>query len=321
VKYFNGVLVPDGRIFCGTQNSGNIGVIDTENKTFTSFGSGITISNGGVLSPNGCIYLIPYNNSTMCKVNVSTNAITSIGSTPGGTPYNFNTGILGMNGYIYMFPHVASIILKINPEDDTYSTFTGITYSRRCCMDRSGDIYYGTSNSNPMYKFNPFTGVQTALVNPGLVTFCLTYVDPGKIILSPNRYSGFISIYDITTNTLSPQIDLYPYTGISGSQYITPPMLLADGYYYSYANTTNKILKINPVNFEIEVILSDLPSKVANGYESMAIDAKGRGVLIPNSAPNVVVIDTGYRMPDNLKLPANLSDLPSSDFNIFYNRG
>ena len=71
---------------------------------------------GGVLGPDGNIYGIPYNATTILKINPITGVATTsaMGATlPGGAAWL--GGVLGPDGNIYGIPYNTTTILKINP--------------------------------------------------------------------------------------------------------------------------------------------------------------------------------------------------------------
>ena len=99
----------------------------------TVFGSLGTNANkwwGAVLAPNGTdIYVPPYSQTTMLKINTSNNTATTIG-TYNGTVGKWAGGVLAPNGYIYFSPKAATSILKLDPSDDSTSNIT--TTSNQC---------------------------------------------------------------------------------------------------------------------------------------------------------------------------------------------
>ena len=71
VKWFSGVLAPNGKIYGIPYNASTILEIDPETQTTSTFGSVGTASYkwiGGVLAPNGKIYGIPFNASTVLEI-------------------------------------------------------------------------------------------------------------------------------------------------------------------------------------------------------------------------------------------------------------
>ena len=80
---------------------------------------------GGVLAPNGKIYGIPYNPSTILKIDPETDTATTLGSLSGTSKWI--GGVLAPNGKIYGIPYNSSTILKIDPETDTATTLGSLS--------------------------------------------------------------------------------------------------------------------------------------------------------------------------------------------------
>ena len=74
-------------------------------ETIGTFGSltGTAKWFGGVLAPNGFIYGIPYNSTTVLKIDPSTDTATTFGSLTGTNKW-FG-GVLAPNGFIYVIPY------------------------------------------------------------------------------------------------------------------------------------------------------------------------------------------------------------------------
>ena len=85
----------------------------TQSDTATTFGSlaGTTKWAGGVLAPNGCIYGMPRNSTTVLKIDPTTDTATTFGSLVGTTKWA--GGVLAPNGCIYEMPRNSTTVLKL----------------------------------------------------------------------------------------------------------------------------------------------------------------------------------------------------------------
>ena len=131
--YFGGVLAPNGKIYCIPCYGTSVGVIDPMSNTFTipsTMPTG-TITGpgaanyayfGGVLAPNGKIYCIPANATTIGVIDPVTNIFTTFGTTPGGGAYI--GGVLAPNGKIYCIPYAAASVGVIDPLLNSFNNTT-----------------------------------------------------------------------------------------------------------------------------------------------------------------------------------------------------
>ena len=86
--------------------------------TATTFGS-VTGYAGGVLAPNGRIYLIPYSATQVAVIDPNARSVGVIGGALGGGGGRYAGGVLAANGKIYGFPYNNSTFLQIDPATDT----------------------------------------------------------------------------------------------------------------------------------------------------------------------------------------------------------
>jgi len=89
-----------------------VGAASTD--TATTFGnlSGTGKWYGGVLAPNGCIYGIPVNSTSILKIDPTTDTATTFGNLSGTSKWV--GGVLAPNGCIYGIPYNSTSILKID---------------------------------------------------------------------------------------------------------------------------------------------------------------------------------------------------------------
>lgn len=86
---------------------------------------------GGVLATNNCIYGIPYNATSVLKIDTSDDTVSTFGSVSGVTKYW--GGVLAPNGNIYCIPLDATNVLKIDTVNDTVSTIGSLSGSGKWC--------------------------------------------------------------------------------------------------------------------------------------------------------------------------------------------
>ena len=94
-----------------------------QSPTVTTFGAlaGAYKWFGGVLAPDGCIYGIPYNSTSVLKIDPVAGTATTFGSLSGNDKW-FG-GVLAADGCIYGIPFNSTSVLKIDPVAGTATTF------------------------------------------------------------------------------------------------------------------------------------------------------------------------------------------------------
>ena len=110
----------------------------------TTFGSlsGSSKWIGGVLAPNGMIYGIPLDSTTVLKIDPTTDTATTFGSLSGSGKWI--GGVLAPNKMIYGIPYSSASVLKIDPTTDTATTFgnlSGSTKWRGGVLAPNGMVY------------------------------------------------------------------------------------------------------------------------------------------------------------------------------------
>lgn len=184
--------------------------------TSQTIGGGITGSGpgsagyfGGVLAPNGNIYCIPCNSTSVAVINLSTNALTSpvSGTAPGSVAYY--GGVLAPNGMIYCIPANATSIGMINPITNTFSlpvsgSASGGSAYFGGVLAPNGKIYCIPYNATTIGVIDPLTNTFTSFgTAPGGGAYQGGVLAPnGKIYCVPSTATS-IGVIDPATNTFS----------------------------------------------------------------------------------------------------------------------
>jgi len=101
--------------------------INPTNQTASTFGSlaGTSKWLGGVLSPNGRVYGIPYDSTQVLELNPTTSGTTLYGSLSGLNKWS--GGVLATNGKIYGMPRDSTQVLSLG---DTQNLDSNMVLSR-----------------------------------------------------------------------------------------------------------------------------------------------------------------------------------------------
>lgn len=97
---------------------------------------------GGVLAPNGKIYLVPNSTTVGIIIDPITNSISTYPGPAGGN--NYSSGVLAPNGIIHFAPRAALVGRCVNPADNTvttYGSFPGTNAYDGSVVAPNGKIY------------------------------------------------------------------------------------------------------------------------------------------------------------------------------------
>jgi hypothetical protein len=280
-----GVLSPNGKIYWIPTGGGTVVIVDPitnmiDISSITDL-SNITVNpansqpwEGGVLGPNGKIYVIPDRSPNVAVIDTETNKINYIsvmaGITAGSNAARWNTGILAPNGKIYSsfrWNNVANYgsVLKIDPDTNTVS-FIPITSGLSTNLSK---FYGGALGVNGKIYLMPYVEGRVLEIDPTTDTVqFLPELAPGGIlnkyisgVLAPN---GFIygipyeSTYLLKIDTRGPTgiVSYGPVNtpGLVGSAKWRSGVLGTDGKIYCSPESSTSILVINPVDDSFEFI-------------------------------------------------------------------
>ena len=190
--YVGGVLAPNGKIYCVSQNATSIGIIDPTANTFstttfptgtiTGTGAASSAYTGGVLAPNGKIYFIPRNATTVGVVDPDANTYTTFGTAPGSGAYA--GGVLAPNGKIYCVAYQATSIGIIDPTVNTFSTTTFPSGT----VAAANSYYGGVLGPNGKIYFIPWGSSFVGVIDPVANTYTTFAASAAFIggVLAPN---------------------------------------------------------------------------------------------------------------------------------------
>ena len=112
---------------------------------------------GGVLAPNGKIYGIPYNSTSVLVIDPATNTTSTFGSLGSGI-FKWFGGVLAPNGKIYGIPYRSTSVLVIDPATNTTSTFGSLSGNDKWgggVLAPNGKIYGIPVNSTSVLVIDP----------------------------------------------------------------------------------------------------------------------------------------------------------------------
>jgi hypothetical protein len=161
---------------------------------------------GTVMAPNGDVYGMPNNYSSVLKILTSFDTHMYFGS-PTGTGYKWAGAVLAPNGKIYGVPGQATDILEIDTTADTlqqFGTFGGaIDRWHGGALANNGKIYAAPGSLGTILEIDPTTQATQQFGSFGATAFNYlggVYAPNGKIYFIPHMATQVIEL-DPDTNT------------------------------------------------------------------------------------------------------------------------
>jgi streptogramin lyase len=247
------------------------------NEQFGSFTGGAAFA-GGVVAPNGYVYLVPSFVSKYYKINPIDNTVTSFGTTPwnGIQLGGFHGGVLAPNGKIYFIPASTTMCYGVDPSSDTifsFGSFTGNAIADNTTLYAEGVL----APNGKIYCF-PYRSSLCQIIDPSnnSVASFGTFVQSGNGVggvLAPNGKiymaidnNNVAKIIDPSNNTVTSFATLSFNPGSSNG------VIAPNGRIYMFGITSFGIV-IDPQNNTITSFGTFAYTGANHG---------SRGILLPN---------------------------------------
>jgi hypothetical protein len=287
----------------GVDGAGSITVVSSMPNDFTNSSagtSGFTVTTirsgsgaitgsskytGGVLAPNGKIYMIPYGSVPFRSFDPDTGVTVSIGAAQGASAYV--GGVLGQNGKIYAIPSFVGTVAELDPATNVITQFgsLGATGSIKWwggVLAPNGKIYCAPGSSGNILVIDPATQT-TYTIGSGLSSY-----QTGALALNGKIY--FAPASATTVLVVDPSTDTYTTIGTlsaTATKYMGCA-LAPNGKIYAVPYSATDFLVIDPV------------AGTATTKGSLAGTAKWCGAVLapngkiyglPRTSTSVLVID------------------------------
>lgn len=243
--------------------------------------SGGTLYAGGGLAPNGRVYAVPYNATSVMTIDPDTGVTTTFGSLAGTTKY---VGMsLARDGKFYCPPASAGNVLVIDPANNTtYTIGSGLGQYRCAALAPNGKIYSVSMVTGNILVIDPATQT-VSTIGSGLGSYygILLGMD-GKLYGIPADATSVLCI-DPLTNTYT----TFGSLASGGSKYVSGT-LAQNGKIYCAPFSATSVLVIDPATKTISTF-GNLAG--ANKWGSSRLGANGKIYALPRAASSILVID------------------------------
>jgi outer membrane protein assembly factor BamB len=247
---------------------------------------------GGVLAPDGCLYLIPHQATHFIRIDPKKDEVTAFGEATGDIAYW--GGVVGQNGRIYAIPAAADHVVEIDPatlECVRFGELSAAPYKfAGGVLAANGKIYCMPDQARQIMVIDPATRsinyVAADLGGDASKAYGGVLAANGKIY-SGTTLNGRVFVLDPKTDEVCVIEDL-PRDCYAGS------VLGGDGRIYSLPNKPGEVLVIDPET-DTGSLLPD--SRITGGYWGSVLTPYGSIIVIPWEASRVLAIDFGSRLP------------------------
>jgi hypothetical protein len=253
--------------------------------TFGSVAAGSNKWTGAVEAPNGMLYCIPRDSTSVLKINPTNDTVSTFGSLSGSLKWL--GGVLAPNGMIYGIPTNSTTVLKIDPTGDSTSTFGSLSADTLKwfggVLAPNGMIYGIPFDSTTVLKIDPTDDTVSTF---GSLSGTTKWVGG---VLAPNGMIYGIPYSSTTVLKINPTNDTTSTFGsVSGTVKYFGGAIASNGMIYGFPNAATTVLKINPSNDTVSTFGS-----LAGGskWHSGALAPNGMIYGSPEDSTTILKID------------------------------
>ena len=287
---------------------------------------------GGVLAPNGQIYCIPANTRTTgSRFDINAKTAVNFGSFA-STDIKYTGGLLVQNGFLYWFSGNVGNIPRVNYANNTVSlltpTFTQPPFhhpqSVSPRLHSNGKIYLAPLANPFMSEYDPISNTETPFgsnFGPQLSKWGGSVIVGNKMYSVPFHHTRVMvaNLETKETYLIGPTVGT---PDVSNWSYLRPT-LATDGKIYCFPFIgTSRILVIDPATENVYFIglpKSEFKSKNPSQMYFVKTLQLPDGRLLGCGEAPVTFLDLNLPPLPYPGIPANLADLPTSDYNKYYN--
>lgn len=281
-KYYGGVLLPDGKVFCVPYSASRPLIYDSSTDTsFEATGLSGSTFNGGVLMKDGRVFMVPLGGTSARIYDPSTNIVSIAGGTYPGSG-GLGGGVLLPDGRVFCIPRNSSTAIIYDPTTDSASTPTGnygtdATKFIGGVLLPDGRVFLSPYNSTVIKIYDPAsdTVFTSGVTYPsGVGRFLGSVLLPDGRIFSVPHYNTTARIYDPASDTVSTPTGSYP-----GNLAFAGGVLLPNGKVFCVPRTSSTAIVYDPISDTTSTASGVLPG--TNRFTGGVVMADGRVFCVP----------------------------------------
>lgn len=245
------------------------------------------------LAPGGYVYLPPYMDNKIRKLDTNTDTVSVIGQIGDIGVRKYTGAVYAPDGCIYAIPGWNNSILKIDPQDDTFETFgedvlsntSTIKWGGACALP-DGRIFGIPFNSDKVLLIDIYTqNVSTfgSLTTASAKWDCGILSPQGNIYGIPRDGATFLKINPQTLTT-----ETFGSEG-AGQNKLSTPILYSDGKIYCLPWRRSAASILDPATDAVEHVNTSLTE---NQLDSSVLAPNGKIYGSPNVYINSVIVYT-----------------------------
>ena len=284
--------------------------------TFGNYGSAVGKWNGAALAPNGNIYVAPFNEVSILKIDPIVGTASTIPIVGLGTNAHYRGMVCGKNGKLYCIPsgvYNNNRVLEFDPQYNSYKFFSEVITDDFFggVLAPNGKIYgipFQVTTNPTILEIDPVVGIATTFSSVPAGRYVGGVLGPnGKIYCVPFSATTVLEI-DPETNTTS------TFGTLSAGSKWAGGVLANNGKIYGAPYGVSSIVEIDPVSRTVSTFgeSSDVWSVTDPGWAYPQLGSDGKIYAFPVNSGNfsysVLKID-----PDNKTLSLIYPEITNYD--------
>ncbi len=312
-----GTIAPNGKIYIPSLGNSIVTVIDTLNDSTTTFA--VTGGyRGSVLGADGHVYAPPWNPGVL-EINPNTNTYTTFAT---GGASGYWGGALAPNGKIYCAPFSSNFMLEIDTVNKTAITVgvdlgAGSKYAGGGVLAPNGKIYFTPWDSVNILEFDPNTNTVVGFGNiAGGQKFVGGVLAPNGLIYCVPAGTTVIYYFDPNTKVVSSFGSL-----AAGFEKYEGGVLGKNGKIYFIPAQAQQVLEVDPTTNTTRLV--GTANAAAYKWSGGVLAQNGAIYGVPYTSPNILKItgtDNPNLMGADASIPVPIANLPTSNYNKYYNK-